>query len=140
MFFNKELERLDVQRNLPLSIVVTDLNGLKSINDNYGHKMGDKLIKSFADLLKEHCRNDDIICRWGVDEFALLFPSTSASKTEEIISRIKEKVKQTTCEGVQLSSAVGYAVKTNPQEDIEQIFNRADNNMYQHKAKQKKRD
>lgn len=137
MFFNKELERLNVKRNLPLSIVVTDLNGLKKVNDNYGHKMGDKLLIAFAKLLREYCRQDDIICRWGGDEFALLFPKTPSSKTKEIISRIKEKVNQTTCEGIQLSSAFGYAVKTNTEDDIQQIFKQADNNMYQDKRQQK---
>jgi len=64
-FFEEELKRLDTKRQLPISIVMGDLNGLKLVNDAFGHNEGDKLLKGIAEVLKRSCRKEDIIARWG---------------------------------------------------------------------------
>jgi len=73
-FFEEELARLNVERNLPLSIVMGDVNGLKMVNDTYGHEKGDELLKKVAEILKQSFRKSDIISRWGGDEFIILLP------------------------------------------------------------------
>jgi PAS domain S-box-containing protein len=88
-FFEKEIERLDTQRQLPISIIVADINGLKIINDSLGHKKGDELLIKSAELLKEVIREEDILARYGGDEFAILLPQTEKSVAEKIIKRIK---------------------------------------------------
>ena len=71
-YFEEELKRLDNERHLPLSIIIGDVNGLKIINDAFGHYEGDKLLVSAAKILNTLCRQDDIVARWGGDEFIVL--------------------------------------------------------------------
>lgn len=89
MFFEEELKRLDRESNLPVSIIVADVNGLKLTNDIFGHNAGDELLKKVAEVFKSVCRRDDIIAGVGGDEFVILLPKTEAKDVEKIISRIK---------------------------------------------------
>jgi len=68
-FMEEELKRLDTSRQLPLSIIMGDVNGLKLTNDVFGHNAGDKLLIRAAEIVKESCRKEDIVARWGGDEF-----------------------------------------------------------------------
>ena len=80
-YFDEELKRLDTQRQLPLSFIMGDVNGLKIINDVFGHTQGDELLKETAGILKKVCRADDILARWGGDEFVILLPKTDIAYT-----------------------------------------------------------
>src|SRR6056297_2804277 len=64
-FFNEELERLNTKRNLPLGIILADINGLKLINDSFGHQLGDDFLMKTATAFKEVLRGDEIIARLG---------------------------------------------------------------------------
>ena len=109
-FFNEEMKRLDTTRKLPISVVISDFNDLKKINDNYGHKTGDKFLKAYADILKKISRQEDIIARWGGDEFVILLPNTGEEKTKNLIDRIKSELKKIEISNEKLSIAFGYAV------------------------------
>jgi diguanylate cyclase (GGDEF)-like protein len=85
--------RLDTERNLPISIIMSDVNGLKSINDSIGHAMGDELLKKVAQVLSNGCRADDIIARLGGDEFVVLLPKTNKEQVQQLIGRINELLK-----------------------------------------------
>jgi diguanylate cyclase (GGDEF)-like protein len=75
----EEMKRLDTARQLPLSIIIGDVvNGLKLTNDAFGHAEGDKLLQKVASILKSCCREEDIVARWGGDEFLILLPKTPA--------------------------------------------------------------
>ena len=65
-----------------------DLDHFKSINDNYGHAMGDKVIKHFSMALQSVLRDDDIICRWGGEEFVLVLTETGPDITTKIVQRV----------------------------------------------------
>jgi diguanylate cyclase (GGDEF)-like protein len=106
---------------------------LKYINDNYGHKVGDEFLKTYAKILKKNSRQEDIIARWGGDEFVILLPNTDQSITENVIKRIREAVSKVEIEGETLSIACGYAIKESAEKDIEEIFKEADDRMYKDK-------
>ena len=91
-YYEEELERLDTERNLPLTLVMGDVNGLKLINDSFGHSMGDQLLKKMADVIKEACRADDIMARLGGDEFIIILPKTDSFEAEQIIKRITSRL------------------------------------------------
>ncbi|WP_172408350.1 PAS domain S-box protein [Desulfosporosinus sp. FKA] len=132
-FFEEELKRLDVQRNYPLTVVFVDVNGLKLINDSFGHSMGDQLLKTVAEVIKGSCRSDDIIARLGGDEFVLLLPKTSASETDQILKRIKTRALEEKVGSIALSVSFGYETKTHKGENIYEILKKAEDYMYKKK-------
>ncbi|MFZ5967368.1 MAG: HD domain-containing phosphohydrolase [Bacillota bacterium] len=132
-YFEEELKRLDSQRNLPISIIMADVNGLKLTNDAFGHAMGDKLLKEAADIMEKACRCDDIVARIGGDEFVILLPKTDAEETERIIQRIKDASANVSLDSVVLSISLGWAVKRSVDEDMRETFKKAEDHMYKNK-------
>jgi len=136
-FFEEELKRLNTRRQLPLSFIMGDINGLKIINDVFGHDEGDKLIKKTAEILKKICRSDDILARWGGDEFVILFPKTPVADSEEIVSRIKKECKKTNIQKIPLSLSLGVSTREAAAQDIQTVVIDAESNMYKNKLDQK---
>jgi diguanylate cyclase (GGDEF)-like protein/PAS domain S-box-containing protein len=132
-FYEEELSRLDVERNLPLSIVMGDVNGLKLVNDSFGHQAGDELLKTIARIIKAHCRADDILARYGGDEFVLLLPRTGEEQVLRILSRINRTMAGETVSGLEVSISFGFCTKTASTEDLEAISGIAEDNMYKNK-------
>lgn len=132
-FYEEELERLDNKRNLPLTIVMADVNGLKLTNDTFGHISGDMLLKVVADTMKEELRRDDILARIGGDEFILLLPKTDKVSAQLIVDRIREKIAKTAVEKITVSVSFGFDTKKEESEDIEKIFSQAEDYMYRRK-------
>ena len=134
-YFKEELKRLDTARQLPLSIIMADVNGLKLVNDAFGHQTGDQLLKKAAEILTDSFREEDIVTRWGGDEFVILLPQTNKETAAEICSRVK-KACTANKEPVQFSIALGTATKERKDEDIEEVLKQADNRMYKNKLKE----
>ena len=132
-YFDEELTRLDTERQLPITIVMGDLNGLKVINDAYGHAEGDILLKKISDILKDAFRKEDIISRWGGDEFIAILPKTSAKDTKNIINRIKELCKEKSTTGMPMSISLGVSTKKSPSENMDDILKEAEDKMYKNK-------
>ncbi|MGM0379761.1 MAG: MASE3 domain-containing protein [Bacillota bacterium] len=137
-FFEEEIKRLDTKRQLPLSIIMADINGLKIINDSLGHEKGDQLLINTSNLLKEVVREEDILARQGGDEFAVLLPKTKNEEAQKIVLRIKEKCKESEKDEVPVSIGLGVATKTEPEQNINDILKEADNEMYQNKLVESK--
>ncbi len=137
-FLQKEMERLDTERQLPLSIIMVDVNGLKLVNDSYGHNKGDELLHKAADILQNSVRSEEIIARWGGDEFVILLPGTSRQEAEKVFERIKEKCRKTEKDDLPVSLGMGIGVKKEPDESIEETLNEADDNMYKDKLNEGK--
>ncbi len=133
-FFEEELDRLDTQRQLPLSIIMADINGLKIINDSLGHKKGDELIIKTANILKKVIRDEDILARWGGDEFAIVLPKTNKQDSQKIIERIYKETLETKEDQLSVSISIGSATKTKNNQDIEEILKQADKVMYENKS------
>ncbi len=127
------LERIDTVRQLPISIIVTDINGLKVVNDTFGHLEGDKVIQKAAFVLKDSCRSEDIVARIGGDEFMIVLPQTPFEAVAQITERIGKHCKSECDQPVPVSISVGVATKTKPEEKIENLIKEADAMMYQHK-------
>ncbi|MFP4021491.1 MAG: HD-GYP domain-containing protein, partial [Halanaerobium sp.] len=118
---------------LPISIIMGDLNGLKIINDSYGQKMGDKLLIKTAEMLKELVRADDILARYGGDEFTILLPKTSNKIAQKIVKRIKNKSREQNVDEISLSISLGKATKVEKNQKITEIIKSAEDNLYQNK-------
>lgn len=137
-YFEAELERLDKSRRLPIGIIVADLDYLKYVNDDFGHKSGDKYIQDAAKAIKEVLREDDIACRIGGDEFAIILPEVDENILKEVSLRIGERYKKIghKIEGIYHIS-LGFALKKNASQTLEEIFTVADRRMYINKENYK---
>ncbi|HYE12733.1 MAG TPA: HD domain-containing phosphohydrolase [Patescibacteria group bacterium] len=132
-FFEEELKRLNIERNLPISVIMADVNGLKLINDAFGHAAGDRLLIKTAELIKNECRADEIIARLGGDEFVILLPKTNPEEAEKIIKRIKAASSGVRVQSMELSISFGWDTKTSDPQDINEMLKNAEDNMYRDK-------
>ncbi|MGM0651858.1 MAG: PAS domain S-box protein [Bacillota bacterium] len=132
-YLDEEMQRVDTSRQLPISIIIADLNGLKLINDTYSHATGDETIKAAAKILKKSTRKEDIIARWGGDEFLVLLPQTGTEETLQLCKRIHNVCKNVSVEDVPVSMAIGMATKTDMNQSLSDIMREAEDNMYNQK-------
>ena len=133
-FYEEEVRRLDTERNWPISVVMGDVNGLKLVNDAFGHDVGDDLLHTAAQAILKACRADDIVARWGGDEFIILLPKTGRDEAREIVNRIKTRYSQEYVNGIQISVSFGWDTRTSQDEDIMTIMKNAEDNMYRSKT------
>lgn len=132
-FYEEQLKQMDTESNYPISVIMADVNGLKFTNDVFGHTEGDKLIKAFAEVLKQNCRKQDVVARIGGDEFYILLPKTSSIQLEKIISKIQKSISIQHLDKGILSVSFGFATKYNANELLEEVYNKADDYMYSQK-------
>ncbi|MCX6384437.1 MAG: sensor domain-containing diguanylate cyclase, partial [Actinobacteria bacterium] len=132
-YFEEELKRLDSERQLPLSIMMADINGLKLTNDTFGHKEGDLLLCKSARIFEKCFRKEDIISRHGGDEFVILLPKTTAQEVTNIINRIEEECSKTDSQKIPISISMGGSTKTVMDKDINEVIQDAEKGMYQKK-------
>ncbi len=137
MGFEEELKRMDVEDNLPISILFADMNGLKLMNDVFGHSLGDKLIKKSAQLLKDICQENNVAARVGGDEFILLLPKTDAKTAQTIVHKIKERLDNEQIHAVKCSMAMGFDTKIHSYQKLEKIMGNAESEMYLEKLRSK---
>ena len=137
-FFEEEVKRLDRKEYLPISIIIGDVNGLKLVNDAFGHQEGDRLLLRAAQILKDSCRREDIIARWGGDEFIILLPHTFHQQALQLCQRIKNACQQSESEPIQVSIALGTASKETVDENIFTIIKETDDRMYSNKVQESK--
>lgn len=134
-YFEESTAWLDTRGSLPISFIIGDVNFLKLANDVFGHAEGDRLLNSIARILRRYCRNEDIIARWGGDEFAVILPKTDADAAEEICRRIKKAAEKIRDLRIPPSISLGVAVKQREHENIRTIIAAAEKHMYNDKLK-----
>ena len=116
-----------------VAVMVCDLNGFKKINDRFGHLAGDKVLKLFAKLMREACRESDYTARMGGDEFVIVAPNmTPATVSEKIalFSALAQQAGQEVCGADLLSLSAGAAFYPHDGSDSEQLLSEADRSMY----------
>ncbi|MDR3542596.1 MAG: diguanylate cyclase [Desulfosporosinus sp.] len=133
------IPHLQIESNLPLSIIMADLNALKLINDVFGHENGDKLIVQAANVFLKCCRKSDIIARWGGDEFLILLPGANQEACSRICHNIKAMFDTLSIEQMGLSASLGGVTIDNWDTDISSLICMADRVMYSNKLIESKK-
>jgi len=135
-FFEEEANRLDSDRQLPISIIIGDVNGLGLINAALGNAAGDALLKTTAKLLKRTCRSSDLLARWGGDEFIILLPHTREHDAASIAARIEDIFRENRLKDLPAAPGmtVGYFAKLHRWQDLGNIIKDAEEDMNRKKA------
>jgi len=132
-----ETERTN-RNGRPFAVLLLDLDGLKKINDTYGHLVGSRALCRLADILRIHCRSIDTAARYGGDEFALVLPESQEGEAELVASRIREVMAKDE-EQPHLSASIGISIYSGDGERIEKLLSEADQHLYAEKAKRAKK-
>jgi len=140
-YYEQELTRLKGGRELPLGLIVFDVDGLKLVNDTLGHQCGDTLIQRSASILKTIFREGDMVARTGGDEFVVTLSNSDESVMQQAIQRIRQHLvtDNQTPEQFPLSLSMGYAIVTELEMpgqalDVHALYKHADDMMYQDKS------
>lgn len=140
-FFERQMEEIDIEENLPISVISADIDGLKATNDSLGHLEGDKLLKIVASILKESCKKEDTVARVGGDEFYILLANTDSKAAKNIIRRINLKCQEyniTSSQAYYISVSLGSSTRYTMEKPLESCLKIADDNMYEDKYYKKK--
>ena len=133
-----EREILLAQRHgTEMSLLAMDIDHFKKINDNYGHSMGDCVIKAVAEAATAAIRSSDMVFRFGGEEFVILLSNTDRTGATLLANRLRQKIEETCiiCDGTHLSATVSIGVTCTQQGDSrDKLFARADAALYQAKA------
>jgi two-component system cell cycle response regulator len=132
-----EMLMIEVERahryNRPLSLIMLDLDGMKSINDRFGHPAGDEALKLVADKIRKQIRSVDLPTRYGGDEFVILLPEADLDAARSVAKRICAKITSTSFHGEFLSVSAGVAQWSADFPKAMQFLKVADQAMYQAK-------
>ncbi len=131
-YYTRQLIKMDNYESMPISIVMADINGLKIINDAFGHAKGDELLVIAAELLKETFENYGFIARIGGDEFVAVLKNTSKKEALRLIDVVEDKTKDFSISGIAVSISFGLATKENDM-PLDEIIKSAEDNMYKQK-------
>lgn len=131
-YFDQIMEEILQKDNYPIGIIMGDINGLKSVNDTFGHFYGDKLVRKTADILLEATAENALVFRWGGAEFVIVCLSCSENDCEKRIDRINERLMKSNVDKLELSVSMAYAVMKKD-DYIDHILKLAENRLYNHK-------
>ncbi|WP_042274875.1 sensor domain-containing diguanylate cyclase/phosphohydrolase [[Clostridium] dakarense] len=132
-YFDKKVEDMNKESYLPLSLIVGDVDGLKIVNDTLGHLKGDELLIQITDVLKKVCKKNNLIVRWGGDEFVILLPNTEYEDSKILCKKIKDACKEEGYKHIPLSISLGCSTKRNLNQSIDDILKEAEDEVYKQK-------
>ncbi len=121
MALKREAARVE-RGEAPFALVLVDLDDFKKVNDTQGHQEGDRLLKEVAQYLVNHVRQEDLVGRWGGEEFALLLPKISGEEAMQVAERIRRGLKR-----LGITGSFGVAVYEG---DLNDLFRKADRALY----------
>lgn len=132
----KEVERAS-RYDQSLALMVLDVDKFKLINDRYGHKAGDEVLKTLASILKNSVRGVDTVARFGGDEFAIIMPNTDEGLARKVQDRILAKVKALSSSSEELSFSISLGIKSGFGDEAKCLFEEVDSLMYRDKEGKK---
>ncbi|MGI6154211.1 MAG: histidine kinase N-terminal 7TM domain-containing protein [Christensenellaceae bacterium] len=127
---DKEKKLLDSPENLPLAVIMGDLNHLKVVNDTYGHQQGDAMLRLAAETLITSCPPSARAARIGGDEFLVLIPDCDGYRAGQIIADIQYNLRQIQGYPFEVSISLGAAIKLAPEQNLNDLIEQADAEMY----------
>jgi len=117
-----------------IAVAMLDIDNFKRVNDTYGHLFGDKVLKSIAALINKSIRSDDVMARFGGEEFIILFPHTSLTEAYEIVEELRKKIASTDIKDntvcVSISASFGIASFPQNSSNIMELLKNADDALY----------
>ncbi|WP_373001552.1 diguanylate cyclase [Sulfurimonas sp.] len=114
-------------------ILITDIDHFKSINDTYGHQVGDEALKDVANVLKNSLRDNDVVARWGGEEFVIMLKNTELDEAQMIAEKLRANVEKAKIQDtINVTTSIGLT-KYYAGEDTNLTFKRADNALYEAK-------
>lgn len=113
------------------SLVMADLDQFKVLNDTHGHETGDRALRVFADTLRAAVRSEDLVCRYGGEEFAVLLPGVDLAEAVEVMERVRESLARTTRRGDVTSFTASYGIaESSVATDFDDLLIRADRALF----------
>ncbi len=137
-YFYEYMRELPKKNIYPVSLISTDCDNLKKINDTYGHMAGDEYLRMSAQLFRDVLPPDSVMFRMGGDEFLLLLPSTTAEQAADYVAQMKQASSQFHIGSWQLSISFGIAALDGGEDSLEKCLTQSDQNMYREKKEKKK--
>ena len=132
-YLAETLAKMDDTKHYPLAVMMIDLNGLKILNDAYGHEVGDQALVKVAKILKQESKTSDTVARIGGDEFAIIRDHTDKNQMDELKDRLIKAIAALIIYNVNLSIAVGYDIKESDDTAIGEVMKNAEDMMYKRK-------
>jgi two-component system cell cycle response regulator len=129
-----------VARRRALSVMITDLDRFKSVNDTYGHDGGDDVLREFARRLRKNVRGIDLACRYGGEEFVIVMPDTDAGIAEKVAERIRAEIAHTPFvigkdgRSLDITISIGVSSLRRGADTVEDLMKRADLALYEAKT------
>ena len=125
--------KLALREGRKFSLAMADIDHFKSINDQYGHDAGDKVLKAVANCFNEYLGKNDVACRWGGEEFLIYLPEENLKLAKRIIQAIGSVLKDTDIDGHFVTMSFGL-VESDGSDTIDSLLHKADTLLYQAKA------
>ncbi|RLA39321.1 MAG: GGDEF domain-containing protein, partial [Gammaproteobacteria bacterium] len=139
LFYEQKIEEEFVRwqrTDSPLTLAIWDIDFFKKINDNFGHKAGDKVLETIAQLLNKRIRRTDFFARYGGEEFVMLLPDTEAHEALKLVDDLRESIKSCSFhyrgEDVRVTASCGLS-SFSQGDKVDQVFERADKALYEAK-------
>lgn len=136
--YYEKMKKLNDKRDYPFAVVNLDVNGLKIINDAFGHEVGDEALITTASILTKIAKEEYTVCRVSGDEFSVIMPNCDKEQAELFKKALLAEFKNNHIKNMSLSVAIGYYVQRDHETSLDDVRKRAENDMYRQKILERK--